>query len=43
MNSDAFPRIYVLPLAAPRNDDYLDEDVPDEDETDSCALKPQFA
>jgi hypothetical protein len=28
-----FPNLYVLALAVPRND-YLDEDIPDEDETD---------
>ncbi len=34
-----FTNIHALPLTAPRND-YLDEDSPDEDETDDPARDP---
>ncbi len=33
------PHLYVRPLAAPRND-YIDEDLPEEDETDASVRAP---
>ena len=33
------PHFYVWPLAAPR-DDYIDEDLPDEDEPDASVRAP---
>ena len=39
MYLDICPHLYGLPLAAPRND-YLDEDIPDEDDTDAPLRAP---
>ena len=39
MYLDIFSHLYGLPLAAPRND-YLDEDIPDEDDTDAPLRAP---
>ncbi len=36
------PRFYVWPVTAPRND-YIDEDLPDEDEPDATARAPASA
>ena len=36
------PHFYVWPLAAPRHD-YIDEDLPDEDEPDGSARAPASA